>query len=246
MTPIKGKDVVVSIQLVEDGPYYPILCGTDMSYDFEMEEIEVTTVTSGLYKEFQARMHSSTVSVTGASKVDNSEGQISFLWIAANAAAGTSYPIEISFTDEDGNVSYIYADAFIRSGQITGPYSGFSNASVLFRISGGPEFTETPAPDPDGFTELSDYWQSVNGQNYISGASSGAADGTNYTLGTSDTPILVFVEGGHFALTTGTPTNGVNECKYTATTLTDGRITFPSGLVFDGTQRISVLWRRTT
>lgn len=243
MTPIKGTNVVVGLQIVEDGPYYPVFCATDMSYDFEVEEIEVSTVTSGVDKEFRPRMRSSNISVTGVSKVDNTDGQICFLWLAANAASGTIYGVELSFTDDEGNVGYIYADVFIRSGNVTGPVSGFSTASVIFRVTGSSVFTDTPAPTPDGFTELSDYWQTVNGQNYISGASSGAADGTNYTLGADDTPLIVFMEGAQYNLTTGTPTVGLAECKFTSGT---GRITFPTDVIFDGSQRVAVVWRRTT
>lgn len=78
----------------------------------------------------------------------------------------------------------------------------------------------------------------TNGQNYISGASTGNYNNaTTYTLEATDEIMDVVVEGAPFYQVSGTPASGEAEFFL----ILPCSIEFPSTLVFDGSQRVFVM-----
>lgn len=228
MQPIQGKDVVVSM-LIEDN-YYPIFCGTDMTFSLVQDVVLASSASTGSFRRKRLRQLSEwTVTVNGVSKIDNTDGQISFFYLLQQAVRGQEQTIQVYFTDDDGNEQAITGSIIIPDLNITGPYDSFSDASVTMVGSGEFELNEVEPPVPP--TLKSDHWLTTPGENSISGASqySQATDLENKTI------IAVMREGTQFNYTNGTPGN--REYGYTGTA-----ITFDSTNPFNTGETVFVIW----
>ena len=235
---IHGKDVI--IELLIDADYYPILCGTDCSFSRTPEFIPITGPESGLFREFMVRREEWSMSVSGLTKVANA-ATLSFFYMLQTSVRRTQQTVRMTFEDAAGAAKQITGSVYIGQLDINGPATEFSSASIELKGTGGYTIEDVEPPVVTEYEYFSDYWQTVNGQNYISGASSGEYTGVAYTLGATDIPMLVDVEGTSYNLVTGTPTAGERECRFTTS---PQRITFPADLIFDGTQRVFVMFKR--
>lgn len=235
---IHGSNAIIEMYVTDD--YYPILCGTDCSFSRTPEFIPITSTTSGLFREFMVRREEWSMSVSGLTKIANAT-TLTFFYALQTSVRRVKQLVRITFTDSDGASKQITGNVLIGQMDINGPFGDFSQCSIELKGTGAYiiEDTEPPAVATSGI--FADYWQTVNGQNYITGASSGEYDGTNYTLLFTDTILGVDVEGTGFDLVSGTPTAGTRECQFLDSPV---RIVFPADLIFDGSQRIYVLFQR--
>ena len=238
MTPVFGNNV--QVYLLISGVYYPALCGTDCSFKEEKEQVEASTITSGSFKEWRVRMISWSIDVSGLSKINNTDGQIAYFYLLQASVRMEAQTIKVKFTDAEGNTTEINGTCYILNSSITGPAANFANASITFLGTGPYDPSIIAGPGAPAAVDVkSDWWQTVNGNAFINGASSGQTDGTSYTLQNTDVVKLVFVEDANYKIVTGTPTAGTLECKLD---LTNHKILFP--FTFDGTQRVTVVWER--
>src|SRR5689334_22981153 len=93
---ISGKDVIGEIDGV------PIFCGTDCTLSEEKEVIAASTVTSLGWKEFRLRKRSWSFEVTGLTKIDSTDGQVSYFDLITSTAAVNLDNVTVLFTDPDG------------------------------------------------------------------------------------------------------------------------------------------------
>ena len=142
-------------------------------------------------------------------------------------------------TADDGTDLAATFEGLIRNASLSKQGFAYNQSSLVIRVSGGIDFDVIIDPPSGDFDILSDYWQGPNSQNYISGAT--PSEVYTYTLEATDTPILVDLEGTQFDLVSSTPAAGKRECKFSTSPV---RITFPSDIIFDGTQRIYVMFKR--
>jgi hypothetical protein len=126
MTPVHGKDVIAFIGDV------PIFCGKDCVFTEEKEVIEASTVTSGEFKEFRLRKRSWQMDVTGLTKIDNSDGQVSYFDLISSSAAMELQSVSIGYTDANGNAIMISGSAHILNSGIGSPKNEFAGSSVIF------------------------------------------------------------------------------------------------------------------
>src|SRR5437762_9876305 len=96
------------------------------------------------------------------------------------------------------------------------------------------EWPPNVCPDDDENDEeimlvLSDFWQTNDGEDFISGASTGQTDGNSYTLTYLDRVLLVDVEGTIYRI------GDIIANRQVQLDLGNNRIYFP--IVFDGTQK---------
>lgn len=235
---IFGEQVI--IEMLVDSTYEPILCGTDCVFTRTPELIETTTPTSGLFKEFMIRREEWDITVSGLTKVANNAA-LTFFYMLQTSVRRLTQTVRITFTDVDGADIQISGEVLIGPESISGPSTDFAQCSIELKGTGAFTIGSVTPPDPESFDALSDYWQTVAGQNYISGASSGEFTGTAFTIADTDTIIDVDVEGTGYNHIQGTPTDGERECHYNSTT---DRLEFPSDLIFDGNQRVFVEIKR--
>lgn len=236
--PIFGTGVIVEM-LVADN-YEPILCGVDCVFTRTPELIETTNPTSGGWKDFSVRREEWGVTVSGLTKVANNAA-LTFFYMLQTSIRRLKQAIRITFTDVDGADIQISGNVLIGQESISGPSTDFAQCNIEMKGSGPFLIEDVTPPTPFEFNVIGDWWQTVNGNNYIDGQSSGQTDGTNYTLLVSDDVLEVDLEGIEFDIVTGTPTVGRRECQILTSPV---RVVFPSDIIFDGSQRVYVEFKR--
>lgn len=236
--PVFGSGVI--IEMYVDPEYIPILCGNDCTFTRTPEIIETTSPSSGLWQTYMIRREGWTMNVSGLTKIDN-DTALTFFYMLQTAVRRTEQTIRMTFTDIDGNDIQISGQALIGPQSVSGPATDFAQCSIEFQGSGAFTVEGVTPPTPIDYLYISDWWQTVNGQIYIDGPSSGETDGTNYTLLLTDLILEVDMEGIQYDLVSGTPTAGRRECHFQTS---PARIIFPSDVVFDGNQRVFVHFKR--
>lgn len=232
MNLIFGKDTIISV-LVED-TYYPILCGSDLSLHVEQEMIEKTGINSPGFREYVPRLSLWTASVSGATPISN-DTVASFFYMLLQSVRTAKQTIKFTFTDQGGSVTSVSGDCYVSSNDINGNVSQFSQASLNFQGTGALN-TDPIAPPSNNYDILADKWDTSNGESFVSGAS--AING--YSLASTDTVLLVAVEGTEYDIVSSTP--GSRQVQFI--TSPSVKLQFASDLVFDGSQKVLVMFKR--
>jgi hypothetical protein len=236
--PVKGENVTVGFKIGDD--FYDVLCGVDCDFTNEVELIPITGPTSSTFEEIMPRKEKWAVTVNGVTKIEN-DTALTFFYLLQTSVRRQRQTIRMTFTDEDGDSKQIEGNVYIGNSNISGPISDYANSNIEFRGTGPYVISESISPEPEEFEILSDSWDTVNGDNFITGASSGNYTGTAYTLTTDDIILEVRMEGTNYEVVSGTPSNGERQCQFTTGPV---RIQFPAALVFDGTQKVFVMFKR--
>jgi len=234
---VQGKNILAKMKV--DATYYNVFCGKSLTFTLDQDELETTTVNSGTMREYIAGIGNAVLEISGVTVLDNTGSRIAITYLQAQSIRQQVQDWQILMTDDDGDqISYTF-QGIIRSTSFNKSIPGYSQSNVSIRVSG--EITIDPvAPPPSGdFEVFADYWTTTNGQNYISGASTGNTDGTNYTLADDDEILAVWVEDMPMYEVTGTPTAGQPEYKYNTST---DRL--ETGVTFDGAQKVYVQFKR--
>lgn len=234
---IHGKDCY--LEMFVSSTWTPVLCATDMTFEYNPEFITKTGPNSPA-REYAMRIYDWSMSVTGLTKLAN-DTVLSFFYMLQTSIRRQSHEFRARFVDSNNVEKQISGTAFIGHSTITGPATDFCNATIEFRGTGAFEISTVDFVVDSSATEniLADWWATENGDSWIDGASSGQTDGTTYTLVSTDEILRVWVEGTGFEIVTGTPATGTLECQLD---LSNGKIIFP--VTFDGTQRVTVLFKR--
>jgi predicted secreted protein len=231
MEPIHGNDILLSIKI--DTEYYPVLCAVDMTFNCSQEIILATSVDTGNFRKKRLRGLSDwNVSVSGLTKIDNTDGQVSFFYLLQQNVRGSEQEIQIMFTDADGNIQVIEGVVLIPDLSINGNVSSFGDVSVGFEGSGEFTIQEAVSDVASDICEelISDTWIMAEGESSISGLS---PNGKSF----ADKEILeVDVEGTQYDFTAGAPGN--REYGYNGTS-----ISFEIAAPEFG-QKIFVLWKQ--
>lgn len=232
MEPIHGKDCLLSIKI--DGEYYPALCAISMSLSVSRDVVESTSATTGNWRQYRLRrLNSWTVSLSGLTKVDNTDGQVS--WFYLLQAGDGAFDIQLIFEDSSGNTQVMEGSAIIPSQTIEANVSGFSTATVDFQGTGTPTFANIITGPSDPICDVQETIPSLLNE--------GAVYATAPELMLSGSNVLwVTREGTGYTETTGTPGNLQFRVDYAA-----GRIYFsPSnpGSIEAG-ESVLIGWQRT-
>ena len=123
---IHGKDVVGEIDGV------PIFCGTDCTFSEEKEVIPASTITSNGWKEFRLRKRSWKFDVEGLTKIDSTDGQVSYFDLITSTAAVQLDNVAVSFSDVDGNTVTLEGSMYKPETSISGPVDDNAKATVQF------------------------------------------------------------------------------------------------------------------
>lgn len=216
MTVLNGRQAELSLRI--DGVFYPLLCAMSCSFQYDHEEVLLTSRNSGKWRERKTRICDWGFSLTGLTKVDNTDGQVSFFYLLTEAVRGTSQYMRLKFTDADGNVKNIYGYVLIKQGQIEAAISGFSTASQFFPGTGAFSTDAVAGYSPDDLFKL-----------YLD-TTPGAYEVSHADLGGATEIMLVEREDAFYKEVTGTPVG--RRVKFTDNT-TSGTLTFDSTLPFN-------------
>lgn len=219
---VRGKNVVFSVFVIDT--WYPMLCAKSGAFDTEQDEIEVTSINSGSDKEFIPGMRSSTLSLNGVTRIDNTDGTVSVFYLMQQARS--VLPMRASLTNNGGtNIALTFNGMISHTGFTK---DGISQSSLRVRISGAITHGTIVTP-PVPATEFSIYINAVAGQSSVSSAS---LDGV--------TVLAVARSGFIHNSTSGTPGN--MQFKYTDGAGT-GTISFDTTNPFAAGEVIYVLYR---
>lgn len=222
-TPAYGENCTLSIKVAD--VYYPILCGTDLSYTRTPEFIEKTGPTSGFSREYVVRIEDWAASVSGLTMIENGS-TISFFYILQEAVRRAVQDIKLHFEDQDGNYKEITGQALIGTMNISGPVTNFSNATIELRGTGDFEMDVIPPPAAavENYIDIPIVEDEISVQD-------------NVLIG--KTVLQVRRNGGSLTMTTGTPGN----LEYKFDTATGEVFTDVNVPYVAGEQPIYVLYR---
>lgn len=232
MEPIHGKDCLLSVKI--DSTYYPVLCAVDMTLSKTRDLVETTSATTGRSRTFKYRgLENLRVTLSGLTKVDNTDGQISWFYLFQTAA-----PILIQLIFEDGNdnAQVLEATALIPEQSINANVNSFASGDLTFQLSGEPTI-DTLIPTPiDPICEVQETIQVTLplGQDYVYDPEL-AFSGADVLWVTRDGLGYVEKTGA------GAPGSGQFKVDYPA-----GRVYFdPSNPGTTGTEVVLIGWQRT-
>lgn len=228
---VQGRNVVL---LKKVGvTYYPIGCAVSCQFRFKNEIVGKTDVNAGLFAKKRVRISDCSASVNGVLKRTNDDGILSTFHFLEEGVRRTEGDYKFLFTDDDGVAKIVTFIGLVETVDISGETSSMAEFDLQLQGTGGFEMSDLSDPRSPGDENVeSDWWNTVNGQSYISGLSQSGLSIVNKDI------LAVEIEGTGYDIVTGTPGN--RECKYTAS----GRIDFyPTEVVFDGSQTAYVLWK---
>jgi len=239
---IRGENIKGQLWITDT--WYDIFCAKSCELTIEQDEQEVTSILSGSSREYLPGMSSTILSVQGITTLDNSESKIAITYLMQQSVRQQVLNWRVYLEAENGDTLEASFWGMIRTTTLTKEGFSYGKGSLVVRVSGDVNFSEIISGPATDFDYYSDYWQTVNGQNYISGNSAGESNAspvayTPFALAATDTILEVAVEGIGFQQTEGTPGN--MEYKFSTSPV---RITFSPDLIFDGSQRVYVLIKR--
>lgn len=236
MEPIHGTDILLSLKI--GASFIPVLCAIDMTYNCSQETVLATSASTGKWRQKRLRGLSEwSVSLSGLTKIDNTDGQVSFFYLLQENIRGSEQIIQIMFEDNLGNTQILEGTVIIPELSINGNVSSFADVSVLFEGTGAVEITEAvsgggESGESDTCDDLmSDTWLVVAGNNNITGAGQEGRSFAGHEI------IEVDREGLQHDYTDGTPGN--RQYGY------DGNlVTFDPANPFNEGETIFVIWKQ--
>lgn len=152
---IPSKKVVLEVLI--DGTYFPVFCAQSGSHDLEQEEIEVTSVNSGSDKEFVPGMASSSVRFAGLTRVDNSDGKVSILYLMQQSVRRQIRTWRMTLMDDvtpvNGTATLTF-QGFIRATNYDKNDGNLSKCFVDIRITGAITHGSVIVPPVDPECEI--------------------------------------------------------------------------------------------
>lgn len=227
MKVLTGKNALMSIWL--DDTWYPVLCAYEVAFRFWHEEVLTTTRTSGKYRRRISRLMDWNFTISGLTKIDDSDGQKGFFYLSQASVRGTAVQMRIRYTDDDGNMQDVHGNVLVMEGMISSLVGGFSNASFTLPGDGEPVIGTSSGGTPQNLYHK--YLETTEGAFEVSHAD----------LGGITSIYLVEREDGGYVVVTGTPVG--RQVKYTDLG-TSGKLTFDSSLPFNAGEIVHIIYAK--
>jgi len=142
---VLSENYIFSLKV--DGTYYPIFCAKSVNFPIDQDAIEITNVNSGPVREYTPGQNTATISASGITEINNSEGRISPFYLKLLATRRAIQDLRVLATSNNGVQLAITFRAFITHIETGKDVGSFSNASVTFQITGGITFSDViPGP----------------------------------------------------------------------------------------------------
>ncbi len=231
MEPIHGKDCLFSIQVGND--YLPLLCATEFELTVRQDVLLATTVGTGAWRRKKLRQLSEwAVSLSGLSKVDNSDGEVSWFYILKQQIRGTVQNIQMIFEDNLGNTQVLIGSVVIPEMVFNAAVTDFGAADIEMEGDGAFEIeTVVPSPPTGCADEFADTWDAVEGATSISGP---GREGRSFAGAFKI--LLVFRTTDSYDPDEGNPGNG--EFNFDGT-----EISFDPGNPLNAGETVRVVWQ---
>lgn len=233
MEPIHGNDILLSIKV--GSTFYPVLCAIDMTYTCSQDVVLATSASTGKWRSKRLRGLSEwNVTLSGLTKIDNTDGQVSFFYLLQENIRGSEQTIQIMFEDEAGNTQVLEGVVIIPELSINGNVNSFADVSIVFEGAGPVTIDEAQSGGGSGESDISglifsDTWTMAEGATSISGL---GQEGRSFA---GKEIIEVDLEGLQHDYSSGTPGN--REYGYDGT-----NISFENAAPAGG-QKVFVIWK---
>jgi hypothetical protein len=145
---VKGKNVVIAMLI--DATYYPVFCCKTAEFTMLQDEFETTSINSGSSREYEPGMMNASLSISGVTTLDNTNGKVSITYLLQQAIRRTTQTFRMTLTDNDGDDLVISFSGFLTRGSLNRDVNGFSQSAVDIRITGDISIDEIilpPAPE---------------------------------------------------------------------------------------------------
>ena len=220
---LTGKNAVMSIKV--DVTWYPVLCAISVRFWFKHEEVLITDRNAGKYRKRMSRLMDWGFDVSGLTKINDTDGQKGFFYLAQASIRGTSQHMRIRYTDDDGNIKDIFGDVLIMEGDLSSLVGGFSMAQLSFPGTGEPDLGTS-----SGGTPVNEFWLYLD-------TTEGAFEVSHADLGGATAVSMVSREDGIYKEVGAAPSG--RQFVFTDLT-TSGKLTFDSTLPFNAGEVVYV------
>ena len=228
---VRGSQMIASVKI--DGQFYPVFCAKSCSFEMRNEIINKTGVNDGIFPKRRIRRTEWSGSASGVLVTQNDSNRISPFYLIQESVRRSALDWQFEFTSVDGDIRTIEGEALIENLPISGDVQSFVQATVNIIGTGG--FSMDVVPSSGLFDENvdSDYWVTVEGQNYISGLSVDSKSLIGKTI------LAIGREGTVYdPITSGSP---VNRTALFNSAL--GRITFDPNIPFNPNETVWAMWK---
>lgn len=170
MEPIHGTGVLFSLKVEDE--FFPILCAVEMTLECSQEVLLATTAGTGIWRQKRLRQLSEWfMDVSGLSKIDNTDGQISFFYLLQENIRGSEQIIQAMYEDDMGNTQVLTGTVLIPTLRFSANVGSFADASVRFEGAGAMEIEDIISDVESGVCEEleSDTWIMAEGEDSVTG-----------------------------------------------------------------------------
>lgn len=225
---LTGRNAKVYVRI--DGVFKLVLCATDATLQYDHEEILETSRNSGKFIERDTRLCDWGINVTGLTRIDNADGQASFLWLMQQGVRGSKQYMKFELTDNAGNTNSVTGWVLVKQGTLAAAVAGFSTVTQFFPGTGAYVIGDVDDFAPTDLFKL--YLSTTPGANEVS---------DNNLGGATEIMLVGREDGMAWKEVTGTPSG--RQFKFTDYT-TYGTLTFASDLVFNPGEIVYVQFKK--
>ncbi len=228
---VLSKNVI--IEMLISGIYYPVFCGKTMEFVQSQELIEVTSINSGVAREYEAGMTTGTLNISGVTILNNTGGRIAITYLIQESIRRAAQTMRIRMIDDDGTALQILFSAIITSNTLSRSFGSYSQSTTTMTITGEPTLSSIVPPPGVICPELPLYIDATPGAIFVHHSALEAAGVRILAVdrtGTGQDP------------TTGTPGAGTREFKFVGGT-GNGTITFDATNPFNTSEVVYVLYK---
>lgn len=143
---VQGKDVI--IEMLVDGVFYPVLCGTDCTLNVGREKVEKTGPTSGGVRQWAIRLEQYTSTVTGATKIANSSTSLTWFYMLQKGQLRSEQTFRMTFADPAGATVAYEGVGLIGDQNISNPVTDSSSGFIEILWNGAPSTDIIDPPTP--------------------------------------------------------------------------------------------------
>jgi hypothetical protein len=234
-TYIQGKNFVLKKKFVDT--YYQVACGKSISFSFTNEIIGKTDVNAGLFRKKRVRISDFSASFNGLLKSDNTVDYVSGFHFLEEGVRRVQSDYQCIFTDDAGNIKFINFKAIIENVAPSMQVGNYTEYDVNLQGTEGFDVTTTPVPAPAEYEIMSDWWPTVEGQDYVD---AGGVDSGRLALRLAADDVILEIDREGFQQDEDATPAG-RQANFNTSNL---HVEFDGSLPFGAGETVFVLWKR--
>lgn len=171
MEVLKGKQVEASIKIGES--WLKVFCAISCVIRIGHEQVPISSRTTGKFRRRVSGIGDASITVNGLTKIDNSDGQVSFLYLAQAGVRGEAVELKVDFVDDDGNTATINGTVLVSETILESAVGDFARGNQFFPFDGAPNLGAVSGLVPTEIKKL--YLSTTEGAYTVTHADLGGA-----------------------------------------------------------------------